>query len=150
MLFLICSHLNLCVRLWFYVSRLIWSLCCICDMLLLAWFFRWMSWCELAHWFESLFCSAFFLHAHFIVTESSLICLASELMLKISWLSFLSEMLSACWICMTCKIDEWVCIFLNWKKFHIIWFNSDIFCELSSVCSSFISWTDCMWVDWCC
>ena len=150
MSFLTHSYSNLYVRLWFCVSRLIWSLYCICNMLLLTWFFRWMLWCKLMYWFEFSFCSTFFLHACLIITESSLIYLAFELMLRVSWLSFLFEMLSACWICITCKINEWVHISLNWKKSHIIWLNSDIFCEFSSACSSFISWMSHIWVDWCC
>ena len=142
MSFLICSHLNLCVRLQLCVSRLIWLLCYICNMLLLAWLFRWMLWCRLAHWFESLFCSAFFLHAHLIVAENLLIHLIFKSMLRVLWLSFLFEALSACWICMTCKIDEWVHIFLSWRKFHIIWLNSNTSCELSSMYDNFVSWTD--------
>ena len=149
MLFSTHSCLNSCIKLWFHVSKLIWSLHCICDVLLLAWFLKWMSWCRLVHWFESSFCSAFSLYAHFIITESLFIHLALKLMLRISWLSFLSEALSACWICMMCKINEWVHISLNWRKSHIIWLNSDTFHELSSACSSFISWMNHMWVDWC-
>ena len=147
--FLTHSHLNLCVRLQLCMSRLIWSLHCICDMLLLAWLFKWMSWCKLAHWFEFLFCSAFFLCVHFIIAESSLIYLALELMLRISWLSLQFEVLSVCWICVMCEIDEWVHISLSWRKSHIIWLNSDTFYKLLSACSSSVLWISCMWVDWC-
>ena len=149
MLFSTHSHSDSCVRLWFHALRLIWSLCCICDTLLLVWLFRWMLWCKLACWFEFSFYSAFFLHAHLIITESSLICLALKLILRVSWLFFLSEALFACWICMTCEIDEWVHIFLNWRKSHIIWLNSDTFYKLLSACSSSVLWISCMWVDWC-
>ena len=105
-LFLICLHSSLCVRLQFYVLRLIWLLCCICDILLLAWLFKWILWYRLTCWFEFSFYSIFFLCAHFIIVENSLIYLTFKLILKVSWLFFLSEALFACWICMTCKIDE--------------------------------------------